>query len=183
MTLTLEPAAECPYVNLLEGLSAKIKDANLSFVKELQAQATAHGHTYSLHVFDQTVEADQVHAYDPPLSLCPAVTLLTSGFPPVRDRGIGSEIWHFEVAVLFKMELPEKDSREGLRAFWELTRTIMAGNKTPQIDPIAIAAAGALADYRIADEMNPPTSSERDGFRVARGMFIVQFRVADNLRG
>ena len=182
MSLTLEPQADNPFVDMLEGLSAKIKDADLSFVKELidQGQITL---ASELNVFDQTVEADRTHAYDPPLSRCPAVTLLTSGFPPARDRGIGNEIWHFEVAVLFKMELPEKDARDGLRAFWELTRTVMAGNKTPQIDPIASAVGVRLADYRIADDIAPPTSSERDGFRVARGMFIIQFRIAENLRG
>jgi hypothetical protein len=174
MALTLDIDPTPPFSAILDALSGKIGDANLSFAKYLASQSLP-----AVKVFDQTVEADRAHAYDPPLSLCPAVTLLTSGFPPVQDRGVGSEIWHFEVAVLFKMELPQKDSRIGLDAFWELVRTVMAGNKTPQIDPLG--QISGMADYDIRDEISPPTSSERDGFRVARGMFVVRFRIAERV--
>ena len=182
MSLTLDPQSSNPYADIIDGLAAKIANPDLSFVKELVAQGLISDET-ELNIFDQTVEEDRRHAYDPPLSLCPAVTILTSGYPPVADRGIGTEIWHFDVAVMLKLELPDRDSRKGLRAYWELTRTVLAGNKTPQLDPLAQTVGPKLADYQIADDMAPPTSSERDGFRVARGMFIVQFRYSDNVRG
>lgn len=174
MTLSLTPVTDDPFSLLLVALRNKILNADLSFKKYLVSLGIS-----TLNVFDQTVEADRRHAYDPPISLCPAVVLMTSGHPPVRDRGIGNETWHFEVGVFFKMELPQKDSRVGLHAFWELIRTVMVSNKVPQLDPLHVSPS--IADYWIEGDITPPSSDERTGFRVASGGFVMRFRFSDRV--
>lgn len=168
--LDLEPDDTCPAVDLLEALAAKIEDPRLALVKRLAQEDLP-----PIKVFDQTLDEEGRHAFDPPVSQCPAVVLMTSSAPPLTERG--TEIWHYEIAVNFKMEVPQKDMRAPLRVFWDLIRTVLVGNKQAQIDHIGSIVG--VADYRISDNILWPMSDATR--RIARGAFTIQFRFADNV--
>lgn len=184
MPLTLAPLAanadnvSSPVSKILLGIRRKIEDTGLSFQQFLAARGYR-----AVHVYDQTLESEGRIGYDPPMSECPAVVLLTDAHPPTDDRGIGNEIWTFEVGVMLKMELRDQDVTDALDAWWELARTIMVANKQPQLDPyLGTGAIPGLQDFKIVGAMSPPSSAAtREGFRAASGSFILQFRLVANI--
>lgn len=178
MALNLDPiAGDSPFALLLVGLRNKIEDTNLSFQKFLAAEGQA-----AVTVFDQTSEDDGRQAYDPPLSMCPAVVLVGGITPPGEDRGRGNEKWFYEIAVMLKMEAVDKDVRMPLNAFWELIRTCAVGVKQPQNDQhLGPSAIPSIADYGFGSQITPPQTDARDGFRAARGHFILRFRLSDTV--
>lgn len=178
--LTLEPLATDPWGAIVTALANKIKDTNLSLHKYLTAQ----GHP-TLKVFTQMAPApgEKNNQWDPPLSACPAVVLMSSAFPFADDRGVGDERWYFAVTVMFKMRLTGGDATPGFQACHELIRTIWAGNRTGSLDPLQAVAGGAVGGYSVEGNLTPEISTEASGRSVARVAFDIRFRLNQRIFG
>jgi hypothetical protein len=178
MPLTAEPVAsgQDPFNLIVAALESKLGDTNLSFCKFLTAQGTP-----LKNIYTQRGSGGSKNAWDPVLSKCPAIILLASAFPSGEDHGIGDERWFFSVTVMFKMRLDSQDATPAFQASYELLRTIFAGWRTPQLDPIG--SIPGLCDYEIDGNVTPHIADEDSGRAVAKLAFDVRFRFNKNILG
>ena len=176
MALILTPVSSSPFTDLIAAIKSKIESTDLSFVKYLNSQGTP-----LRNVFSQTGAGGKLNQWDPPGAKCPAVVLLASAFPPVEDMGVGDERWFFTVTIMFKMKLPNQDATVGFDACWELIRTIMAGWRQPQLDPIG--SVTGVCDYEIDGNLTPHISDPESGKSYARMAFDLTVRYNKNILG
>lgn len=176
MTLTLDPVVTDPFGAIVTAIAGKIANTNLSFAKYLTAQGMP-----LKRVYTQTEPGGLKNAWDPALDKCPAVVIVASAFPAVDDMGIGDERWYFAVTIMFKMRLPGSDATPGFHAAYELIRTLFAGWRTPQLDPIGSIAG--VCDYEIDGNVTPHISDEQSGRAVARVAFDLRVRFNKNILG
>lgn len=178
MPVTLDPVTEGqdPFTLIMDALETKIGSSDLSFYKFLDQQGTP-----LKNIYTQREPGGKKNGWDPVLSKCPAVVLLASAFPPGEDHGVGDERWFFAVTVMFKMKLKNQNATPAFQAAYELIRTIHAGWRTPQLDPIGSIVG--LCDYEIDGNVTPHISDEEAGRSVARVAFDIRFRFNKNILG
>jgi hypothetical protein len=176
MSLTLEPLTTDPWSAIVEAVADKIENTDLSFYKYLESIGTP-----LRTVYTQTDPGGDKNMWDPPLSKCPAVVLLSSAFPPVEDHGIGDERWWFSVTIYFKMRLPEKDASKGFQACHELLRTLFAGWRQSQLDPLQQITG--VRDYAVEGNVTPDIATPESGKAVAQVVFDLKFRLAESILG
>lgn len=178
MPLTLEPLqdSEDKWVLALERLSAKIKDPNLSFHKYLVAKGFP-----APNVFDHTATGVGDQVFDPPRDLCPAVVLYTTPTLPGEDRGAGNERWYFDVGILFKIFVPEKDQRIAIRAMHELIRTVFAGWRTGTLDPLSTIPG--VGYQNLTQDVAPVFMQPSVGSSIGRATMTLRFSFAEAIYG
>ena len=178
MPLTLEPLTngQDPFTLIMDALEAKIGDTDLSFYKYLDSLGTP-----LKNIYTQREPGGSKNGWDPPRSKCPAVVLLASAFPPAEDRGIGDERWYFAVTILFKMSLKNQNATPAFQASYELIRTLMAGWRTPQLDPLG--SVPGVCTYEIDGNVTPHISDEESGRSVAKMAFDIRFQFNKNILG